>query len=45
MPIVKAKDAAKYEKMTVEQLKKNKKLIVGVESGSSAEDLMIPKKG
>jgi putative uncharacterized protein (fragment) len=45
MPIVKAKDAAKYKNMTVEQLKKNKKLIVGVESGSSAEDLMIPKKG
>ena len=34
MPIVKAKDAAK-----------NKDLKIGVESGSSAEDLMIPKKG
>lgn len=45
MPIVKAKDAAKYKNMTVEELKQNKDLTIGVESGSSAEDLMIPKKG
>ena len=45
MPIVKAKDAAKYKNMTVEELKRNKDLTIGVESGSSAEDLMIPKKG
>ena len=45
MPIVKAKDAAKYKNMTVEELKQNKNLTIGVESGSSAEDLMIPKKG
>ncbi len=45
MPIVKAKDVAKYKNMTVEELKQNKDLTIGVESGSSAEDLMIPKKG
>jgi len=45
MPIVKAKDAAKYKNMTVAELKQNKDLKIGVESGSSAEDLMIPKKG
>ena len=42
MPLVKAKDASKFK--SKEDLLKNKKAVVGVEQGSSAEDLMIKKK-
>lgn len=42
MPLVKVKDASKYT--TADALLKNKSITIGVESGSSAEELLIKKK-